>query len=127
MSQFVHLHVHSEYSLLEASSGVKSLAKKAKEFGMPALALTDNGNMFCAIEFYFACKDVDVKPILGLEVYHPTHNEIQTQKYLDMANQYQLIITGGSDFHAVPTRFPEKLGLFTIPASLAQKLITTQK
>jgi DNA polymerase-3 subunit alpha len=47
----------------------KALAKKAKEFGMPAVALTDNGNMFGAIEFYFACKDAGVQPILGLEVF----------------------------------------------------------
>lgn len=60
--------------------------------------------------------------ILGLEVYHPTHNELQVEKYLNMAEEYQLLVTGGSDFHGVPTRFPEKLGLFTIPASLAKKL-----
>lgn len=66
---FVHLHVHSQYSLLEATCIPKGIAKKAKEMGMPAVALTDNGNMFGAIEFYFACQDVGVKPILGLEVY----------------------------------------------------------
>jgi DNA polymerase-3 subunit alpha len=66
---FVHLHVHSQYSLLEASCKAKSLAKKAAEYGMPALALTDNGNMFGAIEFYFACKDANVKPLVGLEVF----------------------------------------------------------
>lgn len=66
---FVHLHVHSEYSLLEATCKTKALAKKAKEFAMPAVALTDNGNMFGAIEFYFACKEMDVKPIIGMEVY----------------------------------------------------------
>ncbi|MFN8789932.1 MAG: DNA polymerase III subunit alpha [Bdellovibrionales bacterium] len=66
---FVHLHTHSEYSLLEASARLKALAKKAKEFEMPALALTDNGNMFGAIEFYFACQDQGVKPILGLDAY----------------------------------------------------------
>lgn len=60
--------------------------------------------------------------ILGLEVFHPTHNEQQIQKYLNMVNEYQLFMTGGSDFHAVPTRFPERLGLFTIPANLAKKL-----
>ena len=53
---FVHLHTHSEYSLLEAAARVKGLAKKAAEYKMPAVALTDNGNMFGAIEFYFACK-----------------------------------------------------------------------
>src|SRR3954465_15205204 len=66
---FVHLHVHSQYSLLEATCRAKSLAKKAADFGMPAVALTDNGNMFGAIEFFFACKDVNVKPIVGLEVF----------------------------------------------------------
>lgn len=66
---FVHLHTHSEYSLLESSCRIKALAKKAKEFEMPALALTDNGNMFGAIEFYFACQDQGVKPILGLDAY----------------------------------------------------------
>lgn len=66
---FVHLHVHSEYSLLEAACRIKSLAKKAHEYGQPALALTDNGNMFGAIEFYFACLDKGVKPILGLDAY----------------------------------------------------------
>jgi DNA polymerase-3 subunit alpha len=66
---FVHLHVHSEYSLLESTCVIEELANKAKEWSMPALALTDNGNMFGAIEHYFACKSAGVKPILGLEVY----------------------------------------------------------
>lgn len=66
---FVHLHNHSEYSLLEAAVRVKDLAKKAASLQMPACALTDLGNMYGAIEFYFACLDKGVKPILGLEVY----------------------------------------------------------
>jgi DNA polymerase-3 subunit alpha len=78
-NSFVHLHVHSEYSLLEASSGIKDLAKKAAEFGMPALALTDNGNMFGAIEFYFACVDKGVKPILGLDTYLVNDRLLKTQ------------------------------------------------
>lgn len=66
---FVHLHVHSEYSLLEAACRVKAIAKKAAAMQMPAVALTDNGNMFGAVEFYFACKDNNVKPLLGLDAY----------------------------------------------------------
>ncbi|MGZ3692315.1 MAG: PHP domain-containing protein, partial [Pseudobdellovibrio sp.] len=66
---FVHLHTHSEYSLLEAAARVKGIAKKAAEYKMPAVALTDNGNMFGAIEFSFACKDNGVKPILGFDAY----------------------------------------------------------
>lgn len=66
---FVHLHTHSEYSLLEASSKVKGLAKKAAQYGMPAVALTDNGNMYGAIEFYFAAKDEGLNPIVGCDFY----------------------------------------------------------
>lgn len=66
---FVHLHVHSQYSLLEASCRTSDLAKKAAAFGMPAVALTDNGNMFGAVEFYFACKDANIKPLLGMDIY----------------------------------------------------------
>ncbi len=66
---FVHLHVHSQFSLLEATIRTKALAKRAAELQMPAVALTDYGNMFGAIEFYFACKDAGVKPLIGLEVF----------------------------------------------------------
>lgn len=74
---FVHLHVHSEYSLLEASSRIKGIAKKAGAIGSPACALTDNGNMFGAIEFYFACLDKNIKPILGLDVYMAPNGRLQ--------------------------------------------------
>ncbi len=66
---FVHLHVHSMYSLLEASCPPKKLAAKAKEMGMPAVAITDNGNLFGCIEFYHACQANGIKPIIGLDVY----------------------------------------------------------
>lgn len=66
---FVHLHTHSEYSLLEAAGRIKGLVKKASELKVPAMALTDNGNMFGAIEYYFAALDKGVKPILGFDAY----------------------------------------------------------
>ncbi|MDZ4661450.1 MAG: DNA polymerase III subunit alpha [Pseudomonadota bacterium] len=69
MSKFVHLHVHSQYSLLEATAQLKPLAQKAKEFEMPALALTDNGNMFGAIEFYLYAKENGINGIIGLDAY----------------------------------------------------------
>ncbi|MFN8944020.1 MAG: PHP domain-containing protein, partial [Pseudobdellovibrionaceae bacterium] len=78
---FVHLRAHSEYSLLEAACRIKCLAKKAKEYEMPALALTDLGNMFGAIEFYFACVDQGVKPLIGLECYFaPAHRTVKKQE-----------------------------------------------
>ncbi|MFN4292961.1 MAG: DNA polymerase III subunit alpha [Thermoflexales bacterium] len=66
---FVHLHVHSEYSLLDGFGNIKKLARRAKELGMPALALTDHGAMYGAIEFFDVCSDLGVKPIIGIELY----------------------------------------------------------
>ncbi len=66
---FAHLHVHTEYSLLDGYSNIKKLVKRAKEMDMPALAITDHGTMFGVIEFYHAAKDAGIKPIIGLEAY----------------------------------------------------------
>lgn len=66
---FVHLHTHSEYSLLDGACKLESLIKKAKELEMPALALTDHGAMYGAIEFYSLAKKYNLKPIIGCEVY----------------------------------------------------------
>ena len=66
---FVHLHLHTEYSLLDGAIRMKELMKKAAEFGMPAVAMTDHGNLYGAIEFYKAATDAGVKPIIGCEAY----------------------------------------------------------
>jgi DNA polymerase-3 subunit alpha len=66
---FVHLHLHTEYSLLDGSIRMKELMKKAAEFEMPAVAITDHGNLFGVIEFYQAAQRAGVKPIVGCEVY----------------------------------------------------------
>jgi DNA polymerase-3 subunit alpha len=68
-SGFVHLHVHSEYSLLDGACRVRPLVERVKELGMPAVALTDHGSLSGAVQFYRAAKDAGVKPILGLELY----------------------------------------------------------
>ena len=68
-ANFVHLHVHSEYSLLDGACRIPELAQRAAELKMPALALTDHGNLFGAIEFYKECRDAGIKPIVGCEVY----------------------------------------------------------
>jgi len=66
---FVHLHLHTEYSLLDGSIRMKELMKKAAEFKMPAVAITDHGNLFGAIEFYQEAHNAGVKPIIGCEAY----------------------------------------------------------
>ncbi len=69
LSNFVHLHVHTQYSLLDGAIRIGDLVKKACEYGMPAVALTDHGNMFGAIEFYLKCQSAGIKPLVGCEVY----------------------------------------------------------
>lgn len=69
MSDFVHLHVHTEYSLLDGAAQIDALVKKAKELGMKALAITDHGNMYGVIPFYKACKKEGIKPVIGCEIY----------------------------------------------------------
>jgi DNA polymerase-3 subunit alpha len=66
---FVHLHVHSTYSLLDGVSSVEKLPVRAKENGQPGIALTDHGYMFGAFKFFNACKEAEVKPIIGVEAY----------------------------------------------------------
>jgi len=66
---FVHLHTHTEYSLLDGASRIGALFGQAREFQMPALAVTDHGSMFGALEFYEAGRAAGVKPILGVEAY----------------------------------------------------------
>src|SRR5919202_3534662 len=69
MSDFVHLHAHSEYSLLDGLSNIKRLTQRAADLGMDSLALTDHGVMYGAIEFYSAAKKAGIKPIIGVEAY----------------------------------------------------------
>jgi DNA polymerase-3 subunit alpha len=69
MAEFVHLHVHSDFSLLDGLSKVEGLAHTAAEEGMPALALTDHGVMFGILQFYHAAKKAGIKPIVGCEIY----------------------------------------------------------
>ncbi|MFQ5896654.1 MAG: DNA polymerase III subunit alpha [Candidatus Methylomirabilia bacterium] len=68
-ADFVHLHVHSEYSLLDGAAPLERLVAKARELRFPALALTDHGNLFGAIDFYLACQKAGIKPLIGAELY----------------------------------------------------------
>lgn len=69
MSDFVHLHCHSEYSLLDGAIRLKDLCARAKDYGMNAAAVTDHGNLYAAVPFYLTAKDFGVKPVIGCEVY----------------------------------------------------------
>jgi DNA polymerase-3 subunit alpha len=68
-ADFVHLHVHTQYSLLDGTIRLDDLLKKAKEYQMPAIAMTDHGNLFGAISFYQRAYKHGIKPIIGCELY----------------------------------------------------------
>jgi len=74
MADFVHLHTHTEFSLLDGLSSVQALATYAAELGMSALAITDHGVMFGVIDFYTACQSAGIKPIIGVEAYMAQHS-----------------------------------------------------
>ena len=94
---FVHLHVHSEYSLLDGSSRVKKLPKKAKELGMNSIALTDHGVMFGIIDFYKACKEEGVKPILGCEIYVAPRSLEKKEGKKDAANYHLILLAKNNE------------------------------
>ena len=69
MTEFVHLHVHTQYSLLDGAIRIDDLVKRTIEYGMPAVATTDHGTLFGAVEFYEKAGNAGIKPIIGCEMY----------------------------------------------------------
>ncbi|MCK4451688.1 MAG: DNA polymerase III subunit alpha, partial [Anaerolineae bacterium] len=96
MSDFVHLHVHSEYSLLDGLSSCRELAERAVELGMPALALTDHGTMYGAVQFYKACQAAGIKPIIGMETYVAPRGRQDRDARLDR-KPYHLVLLARND------------------------------
>ena len=90
MSKFVHLHIHSEFSLLDGANRIKDLPVRAKELGMDSIAITDHGVMYGVIDFYKACKKEGVKPIIGCEVYVATRSRLDKEPGTD--NKYNHLI-----------------------------------
>ena len=92
MADFVHLHVHSEYSLLDGMSRIKDLPVRAKELGMKAIALTDHGVMYGAVDFYKECKKNDIKPIIGCEVYVAPHSRFDKEAGRDNGYNHLILL-----------------------------------
>ncbi len=90
-AEFIHLHVHSHYSLLDGLAKIDDLIEKAKAYKMPALALTDHGNMYGAIEFYKKCKKAGIKPIIGAEVYVAFESRLDKRPGIDN-KRYHLVL-----------------------------------
>jgi DNA polymerase-3 subunit alpha len=89
---FVHLHVHTVYSLLDGFSNVKKLVKRAKEMDMPALAITDHGTMFGVIEFFNAATEAGIKPIIGMESYMAARGMKDRDSKLDKKSTHLLLL-----------------------------------
>ncbi|MFD2256681.1 DNA polymerase III subunit alpha [Luteolibacter algae] len=94
---FVHLHLHTEFSLLDGMIRTKELAARAAELGMPAVAMTDHGNLFGAIEFYQSCLKAGVKPILGCEIYLAPEAMSQKKKILNRKSATHLTLLAETD------------------------------
>ncbi|MGC9610707.1 MAG: DNA polymerase III subunit alpha [Minisyncoccia bacterium] len=89
--KFVHLHVHSHYSLLDGLAKIDQLIGKAKEFGMDAIALTDHGNLYGAVEFYKKAKKAGIKPIIGVETYIAPYGHLNKRPKMD-EKRFHLIL-----------------------------------
>ena len=91
MPEFVHLHLHSEYSLLDGACRIKELVLRVKELGQKAVAVTDHGNMFAAVEFYNECLAQGIKPIIGCEVYVAPRTRFDKLAKID-SSPYHLVL-----------------------------------
>ncbi|MFZ7132193.1 MAG: DNA polymerase III subunit alpha [Eubacteriales bacterium] len=140
MNNFTHLHIHTEYSLLDGFSRIESLISRAKELGMTSLAITDHGVMFGVIEFYKTCIKYDIKPILGCEVYmaprslrdrdskmdtSPGHLVLLAQNNIGYKNLMKIVSTGFIDGFYYKPRIDRKYlkehsdGLICLSACIA--------
>jgi DNA polymerase-3 subunit alpha len=97
MSDFVHLHVHTEYSLLDGLSRIDQLVARAKELNMPAVAITDHGTMFGVIDFFRACQEAGVKPVIGVEAYLSKRGMEDKDPKLDKKPFHMLLLAQDMD------------------------------
>jgi len=97
MKDFVHLHVHTQYSLLDGAIRFDRLFSLAKTFGMQACAITDHGNMFGAVDFYFDAKKAGIKPIIGCEAYLAPKSRFDQKKVKGEDNAYHIVLLAMND------------------------------
>ena len=89
---FVHLHLHSEYSLLDGACRIGDIPRRAKELGQNAVAITDHGVMYGVVDFYRACKEYGIKPIIGCEVYVAAGSRFEKRHETDRARYHLLLL-----------------------------------
>lgn len=91
MADFVHLHCHTEYSLLDGLAKIPDLLARAKQFGMDSLAITDHGSMYGVFKFYLAARDLGIRPVIGMEAYVASRSRFDKQAGID-SDQYHLVL-----------------------------------
>lgn len=91
MSDFIHLHTHTEYSLLDGLGKIKDLLSKAKDLGMDSLAITDHGSMFGVVKFFLKAREAGIRPIIGVEAYQASRSRFDKQAGIDN-DQHHLVL-----------------------------------
>ncbi len=99
MPDFVHLHCHTEFSLLDGAIRLGELCAKAKDFGLPAAAITDHGNLYGAMQFYMAAQKIGIKPIIGCEVYVCNDHTDKTSELAKIRNHLVLLAANTTGYH----------------------------
>ncbi len=92
MGSFVHLHVHTEYSLLDGANRIEPLVKRVRELGMDSVAITDHGAMYGVIDFFKACRKEGIKPILGCEVYTAARTRFDREAGIDSEQGHLVLL-----------------------------------
>ena len=129
MDNFVHLHLHSEYSLLDGACRINDLIRKVKEMGQPAVAITDHGCLYAAIEFYNAAIENGIKPVIGCEVYVAPRTRFDKMHGIDNKPYHLVLLCENNEAGMFVTAWMGflnlKTGLLTF-ANAAAALITTK-
>ena len=99
---FVHLHNHTEYSMLDGAAKIVPMLAEAQRLGMPAIGMTDHGNMFGASEFYTEATAAGIKPIIGIEAYIAPASRFDTRRAWAAPRRDQVTVAECSEFRVLP-------------------------
>ena len=102
---FLHLHTHTEYSLLDGSNKIKEYVSRVKELGMNSAAITDHGNMYGVVEFYKTAKAADINPVIGCEIYVAPNSRFDRETSHGEDRYYHLILLAENNTGLISAAF----------------------